>query len=259
MVAKPRNSRYSPIMIEIQDATLAELTRALVERFAPERIILFGSRARGDHHPESDYDLMMVVDDQSPHSVDLVRRAMQDIRTNVEVFVDTRERFERRRSDVGTLEYVADREGRVLYALTGAPEPRHVREAPNEPPESLEEWIERAQNDLMAMTVLARGGASGLRDVIVFHAHQGVEKMLKAVLVAHHAPPPRTHELPELVSTLPSELRNDPRLAEACRGLQDLWPNSRYPHAPIPTSQQVDQAVGWARRAREIVNTVIAV
>jgi len=39
-------------MIEIQDATLAELAGALVEPFAPERIILFGSRARGDHHPD---------------------------------------------------------------------------------------------------------------------------------------------------------------------------------------------------------------
>jgi HEPN domain-containing protein/predicted nucleotidyltransferase len=251
-------------MIENQDATLSDLTHALVDRFAPERILLFGSRARGDHHPESDYDVMVVLS-QSPqgkpaeHSEDVVRRAAQDIRPNVDVFVDTSEQFERRRTDVGTLEFAADHEGRVLYMRTSASEPRHVRETPLGPPESLKEWIARAQSDFTAMTELARSGAPGIRDAIVFHAHQGVEKMLKAVLVARHVPPPRTHDLTQLLPRLPIESRDDPRLDEACRGLHALWPNSRYPREAVPTTEQVDQAVGWARRAREIVSAVIPV
>ncbi len=35
---------------------------ALVEAFDPERIYLFGSYARGDAGPDSDYDLMIIVD-----------------------------------------------------------------------------------------------------------------------------------------------------------------------------------------------------
>ncbi len=39
------------------------------------RIILFGSRARGDARPESDYDVVIVVDRRSPD----VRRALLEI------------------------------------------------------------------------------------------------------------------------------------------------------------------------------------
>ena len=38
------------------------MTQALVEAFDPERIYLFGSYARGDAGPDSDDDLIMVVD-----------------------------------------------------------------------------------------------------------------------------------------------------------------------------------------------------
>ena len=40
---------------------LAEIVRRLVEAYHPERIFLFGSWARGDAGPVSDYDLMVVV------------------------------------------------------------------------------------------------------------------------------------------------------------------------------------------------------
>src|SRR5436305_6746612 len=112
MAALGRTPPYSRPMIETQDAVVAEVTRVLVARFAPERIVLFGSRARGDNHAESDYDLMIVVDGQPPPSEDVVRGAVQDFLTDVDVVVDTCERFERRRTDVGTLEYAADQEGR---------------------------------------------------------------------------------------------------------------------------------------------------
>ena len=38
--------------------TLAEAVRRLVEALQPERIYLFGSRARGDAHQDSDYDFL---------------------------------------------------------------------------------------------------------------------------------------------------------------------------------------------------------
>jgi len=37
-----------------------EITRRIVEAVSPERVILFGSRARGDHRPDSDIDLLVV-------------------------------------------------------------------------------------------------------------------------------------------------------------------------------------------------------
>ena len=43
----------------------AELLAAVVERFDPIEVILFGSRARGDAGPDSDWDLLVVVDDKA--------------------------------------------------------------------------------------------------------------------------------------------------------------------------------------------------
>lgn len=50
------------------DPVLAEIVRRLVEAYQPERIYLFGSVARGDAGPNSDYDLLVVVPDDAPHS-----------------------------------------------------------------------------------------------------------------------------------------------------------------------------------------------
>jgi predicted nucleotidyltransferase len=45
---------------------LQELLRRLIDAYRPLRIYLFGSAARGDSGPDSDYDLMVVVPDDAP-------------------------------------------------------------------------------------------------------------------------------------------------------------------------------------------------
>jgi len=47
------------------DPVLAEVVHRLVEAYQPERIYLFGSVARGDAGPKSDYDLLVVVPDNA--------------------------------------------------------------------------------------------------------------------------------------------------------------------------------------------------
>ena len=47
------------------DPALAEVVRRLVEAYRPECIYLFGSVARGDAGPDSDYDLLVVVPDDA--------------------------------------------------------------------------------------------------------------------------------------------------------------------------------------------------
>jgi len=48
------------------DPALPEVVRRLVEVYHPLRIYLFGSAARGDASPDSDYDIMVVVPDDAP-------------------------------------------------------------------------------------------------------------------------------------------------------------------------------------------------
>jgi uncharacterized protein len=46
----------------IPQKAIRDVVRQLVEKFHPQRIILFGSYARGNPRPESDVDLLVVMD-----------------------------------------------------------------------------------------------------------------------------------------------------------------------------------------------------
>ena len=52
--------------IAFDEDLLEEIVRRLVEAVDPDRIILFGSRARGDARPDSDIDLLIVKDTDQP-------------------------------------------------------------------------------------------------------------------------------------------------------------------------------------------------
>jgi uncharacterized protein len=46
-----------------------ELLDPVVEHFKPQRVILFGSTARGEAGSQSDIDLLVVVDDDTPPEI----------------------------------------------------------------------------------------------------------------------------------------------------------------------------------------------
>lgn len=98
---------------------LPEIVGALVARSAPERVILFGSVARGDDGPDSDIDLMVVLpslDYSTRRDVEATLRRSIPKLVPVQVFVtDTRE-CDRRRDVIGSMHYWPLREGRVVYA-----------------------------------------------------------------------------------------------------------------------------------------------
>lgn len=100
------------------ERAIREMVRRIVRQFAPERIILFGSHARGEAGPDSDVDLLVVMPVQGPkHRRQVeVRVALHDIRVPKDIIVTTPEDFAWRKDVVGTIEYPAVREGKVLYA-----------------------------------------------------------------------------------------------------------------------------------------------
>ena len=49
------------------DPALAKAVNLLVAGLKPRAIILFGSRARGTHAPDSDYDLLVISDEPSDY------------------------------------------------------------------------------------------------------------------------------------------------------------------------------------------------
>jgi uncharacterized protein len=100
------------------------LVKRIVEKFRPERIILFGSHARGEAGPDSDIDLLVVmpVEGSVCEKRLEVRLALPDLPVPVDVIVTTPEDFAWRKDVVGTIEWPATREGKVVYAR---PSSRH--------------------------------------------------------------------------------------------------------------------------------------
>ena len=104
----------SPASVETE---IQKMVRRIVRRFHPERIILFGSHARGDASPDSDVDLLVVmpVEGSRREKAIEIRVALHDIRVPKDIIVTTPEDFEWRKEIPGTIERPAAREGRALY------------------------------------------------------------------------------------------------------------------------------------------------
>ena len=100
---------------------LNRIVRRVVRRFDPERIVLFGSRARGTAGRDSDTDLLVVMPVKgSRHEKEVeVRCALHDIRTPKDIVVVTPDEFARYGHIVGTIACEALREGKVLYVRPG--------------------------------------------------------------------------------------------------------------------------------------------
>ncbi|HEX9593963.1 MAG TPA: nucleotidyltransferase domain-containing protein [bacterium] len=102
---------------EVREAIEAMVNR-IVEGFAPERVILFGSHARGTGGPDSDVDLLVVMPvSGSKREKQLeIRLALREFPIPKDILVTTPEEFTWRKEIPGTIERPAAREGRVLYA-----------------------------------------------------------------------------------------------------------------------------------------------
>ena len=97
----------------ITDEAVARI-RAVVQ---PERVLLFGSWARGEAGPDSDLDLLIVASfSGSRNEVGLaVLRALADLPVPTDAVVLRPEEWEAWRSVPGTVAYPADQDGRLLY------------------------------------------------------------------------------------------------------------------------------------------------
>jgi predicted nucleotidyltransferase len=83
----------------------------------PKRIILFGSRARGEAAADSDYDLLVIEDKPVERFAEMVRlnRLLRPVGLPIDLLVVSEEKFQYWRDTPGNVYYEAASEGRVLY------------------------------------------------------------------------------------------------------------------------------------------------
>jgi len=99
----------------IPQRAIRAVTERVVDEFSPRRVVLFGSYARGSPRPESDVDLLVIMEtaDEAEQSL-AVRQAVQ-CNFGLDIIVRTPANLERRLElgDFFLREALA--EGKVLY------------------------------------------------------------------------------------------------------------------------------------------------
>ncbi|MBI1971751.1 MAG: nucleotidyltransferase domain-containing protein [Candidatus Aenigmarchaeota archaeon] len=100
----------------IQTAEIRNFLKKVKKKFSPSKIILFGSRARGDYLLESDYDLIIVSDAFKKY--DFTERIghvmrLSDGSVSLDVICYTEDEFEKKKKELGTVRE-AVKEGVVL-------------------------------------------------------------------------------------------------------------------------------------------------
>ena len=99
------------------ETAIRQAVERIATRFHPDKIILFGSRARGQGGPDSDADLLVImrVDGSKRQQAVQIDLALEGIPIPIDLIVVTPEEVEKYRDAMGTIIREAVREGKVLY------------------------------------------------------------------------------------------------------------------------------------------------
>ena len=114
---------HDPLAGRPDAAALRAIVAAVVGAAHPLTIVLFGSRARGDHRPTSDADLLVIV----PEGVTTravcaaldAHLALADAPLDIDVIAATPARLAAARGDYSSVLHWAQEEGLTLYDARG--------------------------------------------------------------------------------------------------------------------------------------------
>lgn len=84
--------------------------RKVEVRFKPEKIILFGSRARGDYFKDSDYDILIIANSfkkMGLHDRSVSVYHLKNVPVGMDIICLTPEEFEQKKKQFGTIQQAA--------------------------------------------------------------------------------------------------------------------------------------------------------
>jgi len=97
--------------------SLKKAIEIIVQVAKPDKIILFGSHARGDNKPESDYDLLVLKRGLTKQRAltQEIYLSFKDIGASVDVIVADLEKYDQLKTDPYMIYYEAAKNGRMVY------------------------------------------------------------------------------------------------------------------------------------------------
>ncbi|RIK31328.1 MAG: DNA polymerase beta [Anaerolineae bacterium] len=96
---------------------LKEVTRRIVDSVKPQRVLLFGSAARGRMNRNSDFDLLVVMSGRAHrrNAAQTIYRNLRGSGVAVDIVVATENDLKKYGKRAGTILKTALQEGRVVY------------------------------------------------------------------------------------------------------------------------------------------------
>jgi predicted nucleotidyltransferase/HEPN domain-containing protein len=217
------------------DPVALEIARAAQEAAEPAVVILFGSRARGDHRPNSDVDLLVITKEGNPRSAEFAacsgvekHRKLTGIYISANVIGMTKEQFDRCRLAKQHIAGQADTQGiimsreRLEHSMTYPDDgyPAHWP-ATKQRLENLEEF-DHHFNEMVNEN-------HWNQKAIGFFAQQTVENALKGWLSAHNDDRNWDHNLNRLWEGVQEiEDWSGPELRGACHAVTELIEHTKY-------------------------------
>ncbi len=234
-------------------AELDRLVKQIVAKVEPVAIYLFGSRARGDAHEDSDYDLMIVIPDERMNrqiwdDLEEVRRGAD---LSVELIPARAGGFADWRHEVGTLSFEVSNDGVRLYPKDRRPIWIELSSPPVDHVsmnrQVVVSWLRKVERDLRVAR-LACEATDPMPDQAAYHVQQAAEKLTKAALIANEIRPRKGHVIKASATRLPVQFADRPRFLELDRFSDYVWAH-RYPEEdlsrPPPPLPSVAEARIW--------------
>ena len=236
MTSTPLAPGVTPVYGEpVTEEKLQEIVVRIVEQFDPEQIILFGSYAYGDPTPDSDVDLLVIMDSDLPmvERMGAVSRVLPRPLFPLDLLAYTPEEIETQRGRFDPFLKEVLEKGRLLYERPDvAGEAWRWEEdecCMDDPFDDLMAWVGKAEQDYQGAYGMMQLQTGPIPDLACFLAQQCVEKYLKALLTRHRVFFPKTHDLVE-INALCQQVRPDLQLkVEDLRWLSDFAVLARYP------------------------------
>lgn len=103
----------------INEELISDVVNRLVTNFKPNKIILFGSQAKGNADPYSDYDILVICPISNKRRSLMLEMdiALEGLGIARDIVILTPEEFEMDRNIPGTIARPAYLEGKVLYDI----------------------------------------------------------------------------------------------------------------------------------------------